>query len=157
MKGVVDNIDVRAIGDTDEWMLLDDFEFFGIKVEKGFVTDFASIPKPVRFWLNPVGKIRPASLIHDKLYNLRGKLEVSNIDPKWNMKHVYGLLKGQLGDKYLSEITFNSWTDTIQLTRKGCDLIFMRIMECIEYSLIKRKAVYRGVRLGGWWFWNKKE
>lgn len=157
MKGVIDHIDVRAVVDSDEWVLLDSFEFFGIKVPMGFRTDFASIPRLIKFWLNPVGKVRPAALVHDFLYNKRGILGKGDIDPQYTPHQVYGLLRGKLGEKHLNEVSFNSWKEEIRLTQKGSDLILLRIMEHINYSWIKRKAVYGGVRLGGWVFWNKKE
>lgn len=81
MKRVVDDIVVRAISDSDKWELLEDFKWHVgaynsdeiIIVPSGFITDFASIPRSVKAWINPVGKIKPAALVHDFLYSLRGK------------------------------------------------------------------------------------
>ena len=40
-------------------------------------------------------------------------------------------------------------------SRKGADQIFLRIMEDLEVPLWKRRIMYRGVRVGGWWGWRK--
>jgi len=74
MKGVIDDIKVEAYG-IDEWIVLEEFDWYGITVPIGFVTDFASIPVLLRSLINPVGKIRPAALVHDYLYSILGKLK----------------------------------------------------------------------------------
>lgn len=73
MKGVIDDIRVRAVG-VDEWELLEEVEWDGIIVPAGFITDFASIPRPVKALINPVGRIRAGALVHDYLYHVRGEL-----------------------------------------------------------------------------------
>lgn len=119
MKGVIDPIKVRTHGDA-EWELLEDFEWNGIVVKEGFVTDFASIPAAVRGWINPVGRIRPAALVHDWLYHRRGKLPGRT------------------------------------LSRKASDRVFLKIMEYVDFSFIKRISAYAAVRSVGWRYWNKK-
>lgn len=129
MKRVVDPIRVEAIPDSDEWVLLEDFKWHVgsynsdevIIVPKGFKTDFASIPAPVKAFINPVGKIKPAALVHDYLYHLRGK--------------------------YLNKT----------YTRGNADKIFLEIMEAVQVKWLQRRAAYRGVRLGGWIYWNRKD
>ena len=56
----------------DCWELYKDFEAYGVKVPKGFVTDLASIPK--FFWriLPPFGLYSEAAVIHDYLYRCEG-------------------------------------------------------------------------------------
>jgi len=73
MKGVIDDILVKSVGDNT-WELLEPFEWYGIVVPKGFITDWASIPR--LFWgiINPAGQIKAAALTHDYLYSKRGKL-----------------------------------------------------------------------------------
>lgn len=71
-------MDVRQVG-TDQWMLLHPLTWRGtdwcITVPQGFVTDFASIPRP--FWaLWPrSGRWNPAAVIHD--YECRTKYRPS--------------------------------------------------------------------------------
>lgn len=48
-----------------------------IKVPKGFVTDYASIPKLFRVIILPYGKHSGASVIHDWLYSSNCDLEIS--------------------------------------------------------------------------------
>ena len=92
MKGVIDNIDVRVvtiekevrhwffwkkIKRTPAWKLLEDFEFFGQVVKAGRITDFGSIPKFAKWFVDPVGILRPAFLIHDDLYHHLGKVQIN--------------------------------------------------------------------------------
>ena len=48
-----------------------------IKVPKGFVTDYASIPKLLRAIVLPYGKHSGASVVHDWLYSSNCNLDVS--------------------------------------------------------------------------------
>lgn len=82
MKGVIDNIDVRARSDG-KWELLEDFDWYEITVPKGFLSDFASIPRI--FWaiLHPTdSKILAASLTHDFIYSKHGKLKDRTLSRK---------------------------------------------------------------------------
>lgn len=51
--------------DKTRYILLDDFEFSGVLVPKGFITDGATIPRI--FWpiLPPVHRYFPAAIVHD--------------------------------------------------------------------------------------------
>lgn len=48
-----------------------------IKVPKGFVTDYASIPKLLRIIILPYGKHSGASVVHDWLYSSNCDLDIS--------------------------------------------------------------------------------
>ena len=48
-----------------------------IKVPKGFVTDYASIPKLLRGIVLPYGKHSGASVVHDWLYSSNCNLDIS--------------------------------------------------------------------------------
>lgn len=63
------------------YVLLEDFEFLGVKVPKGFVTDGATIPRI--FWpiLPPVHKYFPAAIVHDYLLT---QLTRDEADAKFN-------------------------------------------------------------------------
>ena len=54
------------------WELLEDFEEqsrgLTIKVPKGFVTDGASVPRPLWVFLPPIGRYFVAAVIHDYLW-----------------------------------------------------------------------------------------
>lgn len=45
---------------------------------------------------------------------------------------------------------------TLQMTRKQCDQIFLEAMKAAGVPLWKRQIMYRGVRTGGWVFFNKE-
>ena len=46
-----------------------------VSVNKGFLTDFASVPEALWFWISPFGKHQEAALLHDKLYSTGGQLK----------------------------------------------------------------------------------
>ena len=46
-----------------------DTPFRVVSVEKGFITDFASIPWPINLLFKPTGKWAKAAALHDWLYN----------------------------------------------------------------------------------------
>lgn len=60
--------------DGRTWKLLADFDFASetlermVRVPAGFVTDFASIPRPLWALLPPTGRYGKAAVIHDDLY-----------------------------------------------------------------------------------------
>lgn len=55
-----------------EWVVLQDFEWRSptahVIVPRGFITDLASIPRPLRGWLDVAGPSREPAVIHDWLY-----------------------------------------------------------------------------------------
>lgn len=77
-------LDVRYLG-NDRWLLLSPFTFHlgtengpeFIRVGKGFITDFASIPRILWNVMHPTGKSGKAAVIHDCAYRTA---QVSVID-----------------------------------------------------------------------------
>jgi hypothetical protein len=80
-----DALDVRPLDDGSNWLVLEDFYYdtdvrlsgpnvLRIVVPKGFVTDFASIPRAL--WAvvgGPAdGKYRKIAVVHDWLYRTKG-------------------------------------------------------------------------------------
>lgn len=61
-------------GDRKRWLLKEDLTYIDATVgrtytaSRGFITDFASIPRPLWAWLPPAGEYAPAAVIHDWLY-----------------------------------------------------------------------------------------
>lgn len=79
---------LKPFADNQQWMLVDDLVYIlgqtrvAVTVPKGFVTDFASIPRA--FWsfgLSPNGKYSRAAIVHDYLYWTQScsRLEADNI------------------------------------------------------------------------------
>ena len=73
LKVFKNNLNVSPFADGKYWYLLEDFiwepnEGAPITVPKGFVTDFASIPRPLWAILPTWAKYGPASVVHDFLY-----------------------------------------------------------------------------------------
>lgn len=69
---------LRPFGDNQAWVLTENFIYVvgetrhWIVVPKGFVTDFASIPKPLWWWISPNDHYSRAALVHDYLYWAQG-------------------------------------------------------------------------------------
>ena len=66
---------LRPFGDGEDWMLQTPMVFkagkthpFFVIVPRGFVTDFASIPRPLRLLLPKTGTYGNAAIVHDYLY-----------------------------------------------------------------------------------------
>ena len=66
---------LKPFADNRDWMLVQDLEYtigntgVSIKIPKGFVTDFASIPQVLwSFGLSPHGRYSKAAIVHDYLY-----------------------------------------------------------------------------------------
>lgn len=124
MSSFTDQLDLRDLGDRT-FQLLSSFRFFidaensneCIFVPEGFITDFASVPRPLWSILPPYGRHGKAAVIHDGLYKTKG-----------------------LFGKY---------------TRKQCDRIFLTGMEVLNVQLLTRRTMYSGVRIWGWYEWNK--
>ena len=70
--------------DGRNWRLLKAFPYhgerFGGTVPKGFLTDFASVPKILWNLLPPTGEYGPAAVIHDYLYRTA---RVTRADADW--------------------------------------------------------------------------
>ncbi len=100
---------------TYKWFeLYEEFEFYmdweeGIRqiitVPKGFRTDFASIPLPLRVILSPIGRHGKAAVLHDYLCE-------------------YGTM-----------------------SRKDADRVFLEAMKVKDVGWIKKRVMYRGVRV----------
>lgn len=67
-------LDSRELSDY-QWMLLSDLVYKGksdiIVVPKGFITDFASVPRFLWSIIPPYGKYTKAAVVHDFLYKHR--------------------------------------------------------------------------------------
>lgn len=85
-----------------------------ITVPEGFLTDFASVPRPFWILFPPDGQYTQAAVLHDFLYS-------TQLRP-----------------------------------RKEADNIFLEAMEVLGVPLIKRRIMWRAVRMFGWIPWNAK-
>lgn len=70
---------IMPFADSKSFMLLDDLQYrvghsnYAIIVPRGFVTDFASVPRMLwSFGLSPYGRFSKAAVIHDYLYWAQG-------------------------------------------------------------------------------------
>lgn len=119
-----DALDVRALDDGRNWLVLEDFYYdtdvscgstpssvtHRLKVQAGFITDFASIPRPLWGLVGgPAdGKYRKAAVLHDWLYRT---------------PHI--------------------------ATRSQADQVLLEAMRVSGCSWFQRTVIYSGVRIGG--------
>jgi hypothetical protein len=67
---------VKACPDGKHWELTTPFTYHVgelggpdmVQVPEGFITDFGSVPQSLWWLVSPIGKARPAYLLHDWLY-----------------------------------------------------------------------------------------
>ncbi len=108
MPGFLNHVDVRALPDGDNWLLLREAKYATrsgrvIYVHAGFITDFASIPWFFRRMFQPAtGKHRRAAVVHDFLYRTATEpftrkgadqifleaMEIDGVDP-WKRNTMY--------------------------------------------------------------------
>ena len=120
-----------------EWVYEWDIKGFPtqrIIIPKGYINDGASVPRIA--WsitgIRPDGLNRAAALVHDWIYDHRGRLPFGS--------HVY--------------YENGHWIPSAhQWTRKEADKMFGRLMREAGVTPYRRKAAYWAVRLFGWSGW----
>lgn len=102
-----------------------------IRVPAKFVTDLASIPQILWNILPPIGAYDAAAVVHDYLYTLGG-FERSLVAPP-----------GYEPLRYIEHVT-----------RAQADRVLLEAMEVLDVEWWKRRAIYAGIRIGGWKAWH---
>ena len=127
---------VSPLPDGKHWKLHTKFAYdcdregsgMSIIMPAGFVTDGASIPRPLWSLIgSPWGRYGKAAVLHDWLYQSAGK--------------PVGLAFG---------------VDMVVLQRKYADDVFLQAMEVLGVAPWRRNLMYWGVRTFGWLAWRKK-
>lgn len=78
MSGFTDNLKAEWLHDAQEWRLTEELVYVDVdgsvhRVPAGFLTDFSSIPRPLRGFAFSAPRSRPAGALHDYGYRvLRG-------------------------------------------------------------------------------------
>lgn len=129
---------VQYIGEDRKraiWELTESFQYhvgsypsdFIIHIEKGFKTDFASIPRSLWSIFPPTGKYIKAAVIHDYLTDNKGKI-------------VYF--------KTLEDIANNN-VEYIEMSKKRVDEIFKEAMGVLGVSSFVKYIVWKTVSIFG--------
>lgn len=63
------------------------------------------------------------------------------------------VLTGSMADA--AAVVHDYLYSTCMYERKVCDDIFLEAMEATGVSCIRRRTIYYGVRIGGWWVYNE--
>jgi hypothetical protein len=102
-----------------------------IRVPAKFVTDLASIPQILWNILPPIGAYDAAAVVHDYLYTLGG------------FERSLAARSGYEPLRYIEHVT-----------RGQADRVLLEAMEVLDVEWWKRRAIYAGVRVGGWKAWG---
>lgn len=137
MSSFTKELRVKVLDNGSNYEVLDSFVYYKddykdmvIKVEKGFVTDFASVPRI--FWsiFPPFGKYTKAAVLHDRL------CEAYNHGEWWN---------AVVEDPDNLPVEFNKRL----VKRVEADDIFLEAMKAINVPKFTRTCLYWSVRLYG--------
>lgn len=134
----------RGIFKKQIYLLMEDWEYiweangmrYRMFFKRGIVTDIASVPRILWAIIPPDGDQRAAALPHDELYQYQGSLPVGRIFV-WR-------------DDLWCDISSCKWT------RKQADKLLANILDAAGSSKLKRRMMYLGVRIGGWYPWMKQ-
>ena len=149
MSSFTSKLRVEPVGEKN-WKLLQSFSYHVgtqhsrtiIKVPRGFITDFASIPQLVISILGLVS-ILTGDVYNNLWFVSLGVIAIlaSALLPDW----------GRWGK---AAIIHDYLYHTKQISRKMSDLIFLEAMEVLGVSLVERYSMYYAVRLFGWIRWR---
>lgn len=98
-----------------------------LKIDKGFKWDLASVPSWLWWLLKPFGRFDSAYLVHDKLYQDKGKVGAITYSRKECDQIMRDIALAMVDTKYMSLRRMDVWTR------------------------------YYAVRAAGWYVWNKKD
>ena len=137
MSSFTKELRVKVLEDGARYEVLDEFVYyrdnngdFKIRVEEGFVTDFASVPRI--FWsvFPPFGRYTKAAVLHDRLcVAFHNKETWSKLTPELD----------KLPSNYHNKV----------VTRKEADEVFLEAMKAIKVGKFTRTCLYYSVRLFG--------
>lgn len=145
MSSFTKELRVKVLDNGANYEVLDKFIYYKedntdmkIVVERGFVTDFASVPRI--FWsiFPPFGKYTKAAVLHDRL------CEAYNNKETWN-KVVQD-----------PELLPSDYSNRV-VKRKEADDIFLEAMVAINVGKFTRTMLYWSVRLYGILKYGKNE
>jgi len=117
---------------TYEWSK--DLTRYRLTVPADTLTDLASVPQPLWWWIAP-RDLREASILHDDGYKHRG-----NFGARW-----------QRWDGRTWVAVEGVWT------RRELDRLFGRVMRERGVSKLKRRAAFLAVRAFGWLAWKSSQ
>ncbi len=120
-----------------QFELMEDFVFYfpalngvkncALRVEKGFKTDFGSVPQAFQSFVSPIGKPTKAYVLHDRLCVANAKKQTWNTFANCE----------ELPEKYINKV----------VSRKEADKVFLEAMKVLGVGVLKRYTIYFYVRL----------
>lgn len=105
---------------------------YRLAVPRGFITDFASIPKAIQLlpWFDVNGASRDAAVLHDYLYCCGGAITVRDVETRL--------------------------IETLELTRVHCDLLLRTGLIQSGVPIYVADLYWEGVHIGGAGHWQAR-
>lgn len=169
MSSFTTPLKVEVLDNGKEYKILETFTYYKtnqkhikIKVEKDFITDFASVPRIFWIFYPPFGTYTKPAVLHDRLceaflQKLRWKDVLENSDASNTQNQEL-----QSQDANIQDVTIHNTQDlkdtqyTIHntqdfyntyVTRKQADRIFLESMIAINVPFLTRMMLYYSVRI----------
>lgn len=145
MSSFTSDLKVKVLENGDKYQILESFTYYRndnkeivIKVEPGYITDFATIPQV--FWniYPPFGKYTKAAVLHDRLCDAYLNNET------WE-------------DVVISDDNLPEEYKGKKVKRIDADKIFLEAMEAIKVPKVTRHILYSFVRLYAIFKYGRKE
>jgi len=132
--GFTDDLHTRWLPGIGQWEITRTFEFHSgmpgspllVRCEAGMKTDLASVPLAVRWLVPKVGRDAQASAVHDRTY--RDGMAIVRIGEREQM---------------------------VPIARGVADSLYHEAMVALGVGWWRRKAIYSGLKVGGWAAWNR--
>lgn len=160
------HLDIRYL-DGDNYLLLSDFDFYyfqdtrtgemiedintidvneqehfikcWIRVPKGFITDFASVPRILHSVLPKTGKYGKAAVLHDYLY----RTALQNVRLFSRLRVITKLYTREDEELHFKNCKWEP------ITQREADRIFKFAMSVLEVNSVRKFLLYQGVNLFG--------
>lgn len=97
-----------------------------ITVRAGFITDGATVPRPLTAFIRPIGRHGKAAILHDWIYRW----------PKWSK-------------------VWKRFVPTAKDERHAADMVLLEAMAVLQVPVHRRMAIYAAVRAFGWLPWRR--
>ncbi len=164
MSSFTSPLHVEVLENGKEYRILEEFIYYRseqkdikIVVEKGFITDFASVPRI--FWsiFPPFGVYTKSAVLHDRLCVaflkkqtwltvLQKEIKEENI--KKDINNIESIEKENKSNQQNNTVSLeNIAKSAYPITRKEADKIFLESMEAVKVPYFTRLCLYYSVRL----------
>lgn len=166
MSSFTSPLHVEVLENGKEYKILEEFTYYRsdqkdikIVVEKGFITDFASVPRI--FWsiFPPFGTYTKSAVLHDRLCVaflkkqtwsavLQKEIKEEEENIKKDINNIESIEKEDKSNQQNNTASLeNIAKSAYPITRKEADIIFLESMKAVKVPYFTRLCLYYSVRL----------